>query len=487
LVTVDDVLQEVERNWGPCAAMYYHGSTIFGNKKPTDIDLLAVVDEPTLRPVKAATTDAQFSMGPFEVSVYTRSFWLRKLEEMDLTMLTCLSLPPHFVVRSLDDDRAKNLQIDIEKLSEAIISYAEYTWLKARRVLLQWKDAHKSSKNVYFVFRVLEFGRQLVTHGGIVDFTAANPWWEHIENIYTSLGIQPKPLDWEIVQAVLAGDFQQERDRFLGCVSAKQSGSEEVPEPGEPGPCVCEQSTSDRCAVCLDSLRPDSTSKPCTLASCGHTFHPDCIAQCIRSNGGSSCPLCRQPIVFKLDEENAVARELERRGIFEGSDEQRRMRAQRQPRRFGGQRRRRYGGYPATVLLEEEPTPPEEEPTADAPTAEDVAGPAEEHGPAEEELAPGEEEPLETTPVQPFSEPEESEESAGEAPAAEEREALAAEEHEEREELEEPEVEEPAAAEEVAVASSSGSSLGEWEIVEEEAAHAEANPAPQTRVHCSIT
>lgn len=478
--TLDDVIGEVEGSWGHCAALYFHGSTIFGNKKPTDIDLLAIVDEPTLKPVKAATTDAQFTLGPYEVSVYTRSFWLRKLEEMDLTMLTCLSLPPEFVVRALDDERARGLTIDLDKLSEAIISYAEYTWLKARRVLLRWEDPHKSSKNVYFVFRVIELGRQLVEHGSIVDFTAANHWWEHIHGAYESLDVKPEPRDWDVVEAILASDFHDEVVRFQAGVERAKRGSADAAVGGQPeetpGSCRPEPG-EDACPVCLDSIvagegaaqgRPEGPRHGayCALVNCRHRFHLECIAASVRSAPGqASCPLCRGSLRLGFDEEHAVARELERRGIREGArpsgrpapGPRRQQGGTGPPWRGNGHpasRRRRYGGYPATVLLPEEPTPEEEQ----------EAAPAAEHTEVPEEPARDDEE----VPQLPPGEQEEPAEVEGEEPA------------EGVEEEEEETAEEASggaavgAAEEAQLAApsdeNSEASAGSWEVVEAEEA-----------------
>ena len=42
----------------------------------------------------------------------------------------------------------------------------------------EWKDPYKSSKNAYFVFRVMNLGCQLAEHGRIQDLKAVNAKWE---------------------------------------------------------------------------------------------------------------------------------------------------------------------------------------------------------------------------------------------------------------------------------------------------------------------
>ena len=187
-----DVIAELEQKWGECCGLYVHGSTIFANQPcPHDLDLIAVIDD-AKQEVPQDSPDSQFTLGRCEVSVYERRCFFEKLHAMDLTMITCLSTPKRFVLKELQDERLRNFELDLRLLEESVTSYAEYTWLKAQRVLNDWKDPYKSSKNAYFVFRVLEFGCQLADHGRIVDLKAANHMWDVIKELYQVLNIQPQ-------------------------------------------------------------------------------------------------------------------------------------------------------------------------------------------------------------------------------------------------------------------------------------------------------
>ncbi|CAE7547737.1 unnamed protein product [Symbiodinium pilosum] len=100
-------------------------------------------------------------------------WWIERLQGMDLTMLTCLSTPKHFVPMEIVDDRVVNLKIPPSVLQESLSSYAEYTWLKAQRKMDKHKDKQAGIKNCYFAFRILCFGCQLLQHGLIPDLSAA--------------------------------------------------------------------------------------------------------------------------------------------------------------------------------------------------------------------------------------------------------------------------------------------------------------------------
>ena len=50
---------------------------------------------------------------------------------------------------------------------------------------------------------------------------------------------------------------------------------------------------SDDCVICMEALPPDAAR----VLRCGHTFHPDCIAEwCARASHAPRCPTCMQPI-----------------------------------------------------------------------------------------------------------------------------------------------------------------------------------------------
>eukprot|EP00568_Trieres_chinensis_P004190 CAMPEP_0183298044 /NCGR_PEP_ID=MMETSP0160_2-20130417/5174_1 /TAXON_ID=2839 ORGANISM="Odontella Sinensis, Strain Grunow 1884" /NCGR_SAMPLE_ID=MMETSP0160_2 /ASSEMBLY_ACC=CAM_ASM_000250 /LENGTH=356 /DNA_ID=CAMNT_0025459987 /DNA_START=91 /DNA_END=1158 /DNA_ORIENTATION=+ len=334
---LDDVIKKIEKEWGRCIGLFVHGSVVFleGEHEPKDFDLLAVVDDP-IQEIKSASPDSQFILGQYEVSIYSKDFWYKKLDALDITMVTCAFLPPRFILREIDgyaDHVRQRLNLDILALS--VISYAEYTWLKAKRVLDRWQDPYKSSKNVSFVFRILELGCQLAEHLKIVDLKAANHWWEEIKEIYADLNIQPG--DFDIVEAAMASRYEAEIARFRQVVAASKinTGKDEEKEGGN-----CKEKNkveksgwhSDSCCICLTNLK--IKSKVIKLV-CGHQFHLKCESEWIRAKQSLAdrCPVCQKSLRTKINKELAIKRELERRGIIQ---------------------HRRYDGYPATIIVEEE-------------------------------------------------------------------------------------------------------------------------------------
>ncbi|CAE7547795.1 ppdK [Symbiodinium sp. CCMP2592] len=340
---LQDVIAELEQKWGECCGLYVHGSTIFANQLcPHDLDLIAVIDH-AKQEVLQDSPDSQFTLGRCEVSVYERRCFFEKLHAMDLTMLTCLSTPKRFVLKELQDERLRNFELDLRLLEESVTSYAEYTWLKAQRVLNDWKDPYKSSKNAYFVFRVLEFGCQLADHGRIVDLKAANHMWDVIKELYQVLNIQPQEED--VIEAVLARHFKDS----LACFEAKVSAARQR-ERGERGGSEAEAKKAeetrsveaskapnwDTCVICLESTSgcgkkelnqllqsPSDANVAETwvqLVNCRHCFHTTCIADAVRASlkadrtlRHAACPVCRASVVFDFQARSTLSRRRRKR------------------------------------------------------------------------------------------------------------------------------------------------------------------------------
>lgn len=329
------IYAELEEKWGRCVALYVHGSTIFANHVPQDLDLIAVVEEPK-HELAQDSPDSQFVLGRCEVSVYAKECFLQKLENMDLTMLTCLNTPERFVLKALEDPRVSNLKIDLDLLEASVISYAVFTWKKFQRVLDEWKDPYKSSKNAYFVFRVMNLGCQLAEHGRIQDLKAVNAKWDVVRRVYDDLNIQPG--DSNVVEAVLAHDFLLTlRDFQKQIERAKSAGGATGPSEAQP--------ILDTCAVCLEQKEESATANDTgmlsssgwvRLVNCRHCFHASCIAQSLRVRPDHPvCPMCR-----------AFVR-------MDGSSNPNVLKWFREQVRASKRSRYSYAGYPATLRIRE--------------------------------------------------------------------------------------------------------------------------------------
>lgn len=311
------IFDELE-HWGNCVGLYMHGSTIFLNHQPNDLDLIAIVDG-AKRLIDPNTKESQFILGRCEVSVYTREFFLDRLEAMDMTMLTCLSTPARFIIKGLEDDRVRNFQLKLDVLEEQTASYADYTWLKSHRLLDRTKVLYKACKNTYFSFRLLDFGCQLVETGRIPDLAAANGIYDCAKQIWELLQIQPG--DWDVVEAVFGHHFEMMRKKFQLSMEAAKLGRVELPQEPQPEDTEPEESCS-LCGCQMDGSQKFQVDQPLSaehlngywvkLANCSHRFHLTCIAEFIRNSsrsrrGGAWCPTCNAKVRVKVTTWRAYA------------------------------------------------------------------------------------------------------------------------------------------------------------------------------------
>mmetsp|Transcript_62158 Transcript_62158/g.116285 ORF Transcript_62158/g.116285 Transcript_62158/m.116285 type:complete len:405 (-) Transcript_62158:155-1369(-) len=335
---LQSIYEELRVRWGRCVGLYVHGSTIFFNKEPKDLDMLAIVDQPK-KFIDSGSKEAQFIVGRCEVSVYERDFWLSRLEAMDMTMLTCISTPKSFVPMEIQDDRVRNLKISLDVLEESVASFAEYTWLKAFRKMDGHQDLYAGGKNCYFVFRLLSFGCQVAERGRIADLRAANSKYETILQVFEVLELHPG--DWDLVEAVFGNLVKTEVENFrqrvkrvrdtntaladVGGELARHSGSQESAaesrnDEGNEGE---HRESEHACALCREPVEMlwwpqagtfESDDQILTagvpLANCGHCFHVQCIVNAIRCSArskksGAFCPVCQQKIRLNVNKHRA--------------------------------------------------------------------------------------------------------------------------------------------------------------------------------------
>eukprot|EP00930_Biecheleria_cincta_P055703 TRINITY_DN41997_c0_g1_i1.p1 TRINITY_DN41997_c0_g1~~TRINITY_DN41997_c0_g1_i1.p1 ORF type:complete len:504 (-),score=105.85 TRINITY_DN41997_c0_g1_i1:6-1517(-) len=290
-LTLEDVIRVIEEGKGgmsdwrggsKCLGLYVHGSWAYSYKAADDVDLLAVVEEPPQKcrirqGGSACELELRTCFGAVQVIILTREQFTAKLEAMDLTALTCLSLPPCFVLREFEDERARNLALDIPLLKESIIAFADAKYLSA--VLHGFGDK-AGCKLVYYAFRAIEMGIQLLTHGQIVEFRAGKEWYEKAcSACEEAIDDAPqKSYYQDFVQAMFARDFEQQIQRFLQCCDGGVTAAAVV-ENSRPA-------ADDTCKLCQQPLGEKGGAKSdmwCQLVNCGHYFHSKCMAVSVQT------------------------------------------------------------------------------------------------------------------------------------------------------------------------------------------------------------
>eukprot|EP00929_Paragymnodinium_shiwhaense_P057075 TRINITY_DN28564_c0_g1_i1.p1 TRINITY_DN28564_c0_g1~~TRINITY_DN28564_c0_g1_i1.p1 ORF type:complete len:550 (-),score=67.18 TRINITY_DN28564_c0_g1_i1:906-2555(-) len=296
--SMEHVISEIEEACdSECVGLYVHGSWLSRYKEPDDVDLLAIVGD---KDNPGYVEDAVI-VGPFHIYCLPLSDWIGKLQAMDPSILPCLSLPEPFVLKRLEHDCMKNLKIDLPRLRQAVLAFADVKWLsavigglhidtsiskngKSRRSRAQSETL--ACKKIYFAFRALQIGSQLAKSGSVTDFKAGIEWYRRARDLASFLEVDETPEGWDMVQVVFARDFQQAVELFCAlCDKASALCGRPLGSAGHGAVHKLRarpQQTS--CGLCGMQLVPSGSVAfhSCHLANCEHTFHLRCICDWIR-------------------------------------------------------------------------------------------------------------------------------------------------------------------------------------------------------------
>lgn len=215
--------------------------------------------------------------GKVNVVVMSVEAWFGLLASMDLTVLTCLWLPEEFVLKRMEDERMKNFILNPGLFKDSVLALADYKWLSA---VLSGFKRESDCKLIYYAFRVLAMGNQVLMHGRIVDFKAGSQWFQRALCVWEKLkAVDDQWLPFraqreerregrsdgqDVVQAIFTYEFEREVKRF-------QAAAAQVPF-------VHDRSDGLVCSECHDDQ-----GMICQLANCSHQFHVECISSAVRS------------------------------------------------------------------------------------------------------------------------------------------------------------------------------------------------------------
>lgn len=147
-----------------------YGSLIYGTfHKDSDVDVLVLVDSKEELEEKV-------------IDIYNLSFmnideFKRKVESCDIKCLEVYMSP----ISNIKLD----LSIDFKNLREQISKKASHSYVKGKKKITVESDLYRGVKSLFHSFRILQFGIQLANHGKIVDFTAANNFYNEFLPIKT--------------------------------------------------------------------------------------------------------------------------------------------------------------------------------------------------------------------------------------------------------------------------------------------------------------
>ena len=189
--------------------VFPYGSAIYGTRSEfADLDFIVVSDEPTdwdssLNKVFQEKFDA-YPHTKMDINHYTPEGFKQGLEGHEISFLECLFLSPELMICT---GALPNFVLSLPLLRESISKKASNSWVKAKKklVVAEDYDDYIARKSLFHSLRILAFGQQIAEFGRIVDYSAANHYWDEIKSL---------PADWELWNEKYKPIYNAEATKF---------------------------------------------------------------------------------------------------------------------------------------------------------------------------------------------------------------------------------------------------------------------------------
>lgn len=189
------------------------GSVVYGaNHEDSDIDLIAVLpDEYGVlidEVIKVCGSEkshgiCEFLDGNADYAVMTETTWKRLLKDHDVMAIEAIYTPWKHLKRGIVYmiDTRRNFTLVFSKLRESFSRTASNSWVKAKKKIEVEGDLKSAQKSLFHSLRILNFAKQLCKYYEIVNFNAANGYYDEI------LATEPKT--WEKYKEIFKKEYNK--------------------------------------------------------------------------------------------------------------------------------------------------------------------------------------------------------------------------------------------------------------------------------------
>lgn len=185
-------------------ALYCYGSRVFGTSHiNSDWDLVAAYEDPALHNVHVNQA--------VDMSVFSRAMFQEKINKHDDKILTCLFMPPEFVI--IQPKEKWHFELDVEKLWTVFSKKAAYHWKRGKHFFVKQPKRddcfYVAKKELVHSLRTLDFGIQIAKYGKIQNMqTMISEYHRMMSSPSTSW--KEYEDEWRPVYDVLFSDFRKE-------------------------------------------------------------------------------------------------------------------------------------------------------------------------------------------------------------------------------------------------------------------------------------
>jgi predicted nucleotidyltransferase len=171
--TVSQIIEKVGIHPLKVRNIYLYGSRVYGTERPdSDFDIILIGSSL----LEHNETEHKIGDVRLNVHVITPDKFKRDLENHDIMNLECFFSPEYC---RLQEKETLKFVLNKKKLAKNIIAQSFNSWRGGKHKLNEG-DIYRGLKSIFHSLKMLIFANQIMEHGRIVDFTAANDLHEEI-------------------------------------------------------------------------------------------------------------------------------------------------------------------------------------------------------------------------------------------------------------------------------------------------------------------
>ena len=150
---------------------YLYGSRVYGtNRSNSDYDIILIAS--------SLDKDKEIKGEKYNIHITTPDAFADDLFNYKMVPIECFFAPSF---ARIQEKKFFYLNIDELKLKKNILIHSNNSWIKAKFKLNE-NDILRGTKSVFHSLRILKFGLQILKKGEIYDFSAANHFWDEIND-----------------------------------------------------------------------------------------------------------------------------------------------------------------------------------------------------------------------------------------------------------------------------------------------------------------
>jgi len=153
--------------------IYMYGSRVYGTyHEKSDYDFIVVAS--------SLVDSSEVRIGDYNIHVHTPDKFRRDLFDFDMHNLECIFAPNFAKIQEKVKYNDANFSIKTSALEYKAMSQSFNSFHKAKLKMLSG-DILIAKKSLFHSFRILDFAKQIIENGVIVDFSSTNDIWNNIQ------------------------------------------------------------------------------------------------------------------------------------------------------------------------------------------------------------------------------------------------------------------------------------------------------------------